>query len=493
MKNCPPIYVMLSAPKGCKAQQSIIRLAGEIAGSDARWVQVAVEGEFLGYTLPNGQQGFEFTREIFDEVVANIKGHPSFNGTEGIVPWDFDHASASPSTSGARPMVGAPSVGWSSDAEVRAGSGGKSELWMLTEFAEPARGYVKSGQYKWASVVLNFSSIDKVTGKPSGALVSSIALTNRPFIEGMEQLVAASADHSRAPATGQPASAEENRMDLLKLLAGILNVGATQDAVTAELESLTGLRDKLVALFSVPANRATVTAILQEASDAQAGALTLGTLVTALSAKDGGEAATKITALMKESVELGELKPKLVTLMAAQKEIEDAAVKLDVDRALASNAAFTEAHRAMFTLSRTSDKEAFLTQYPADTAPAAPGIPPATAALTTSVAATPGGTQLQVQAGGAPIVAPAANPVAGMTVQNGQVMLGAPPAVQAVAPATGQLGGQVVNLATFPGVNDPQRMIAYLSQTRQGFKDQSWDDQFESAMLALDELKKAAA
>ena len=497
MTNRRPMHVMLTAPTGCNAQRSIIQLADHVEGSSALWVQVAVEGEFLGYTLPDGTQGFKFTRAIFQEVVDNVKGHPSFDGKVGIIPWDFDHASASSATEGMRPMTGSPTTGWSSDAEIRE-SDGLSQLWMLTEFSEPARGYVKAGQYKWASVVLNFSTIDKVTGKPIGALVSSIALTNRPFIEGMEQLVAASEDNSGAPAPGQPALAEENRMDFLKVLAGMLSVGETQEAVTAQIKGLITLQEQLVTLFSMPANRATVTAVLQEVTDARAGAVTLGTLVGALGAKDGGEAATKIADLMTASVKLGELEPKMKVLLEAQTAIEGSEIKADVDRAIASNAAFNEAMRPMFTLSRTNDKDAFLTQYPADATPAAPAAPAMTAAelavLQANVAATPTGTQLAVQSGGAPVVA---DPMARLSVgTSGQVTLAPPvgaPGPTVVPAATGMLGGQAVNLSLFPGANDTQRMVAYLSQTRSGFKDQKWDDQFESACLAIKQMKGAAA
>ena len=164
----------------------------------AQWVMIAREGIFLGYN--GGDDPFQFTRQTFDEIVANVRNHPSFvaneagEGTANVVPWDFDHASEAPAVAGTLPFTGAPAQGWTLDAQVRDGAKG-AELWALTRFLDTARNYVRAGQYQWASVAVSFDATHPVTGMNVGALMSSIALTNTPFIEGMDKLVASRRRH----------------------------------------------------------------------------------------------------------------------------------------------------------------------------------------------------------------------------------------------------------------------------------------------------------
>lgn len=498
MRLVPVKRIQLEAPICIRARG--VKLALEDAGDgiQAKWVQVAVEGDFLGYGGAD-HPGFTFTRATFVEVIANIHNHPSFHlgadgfGDEGIIPWDFSHASEQDPTRGSLAVTGAPAQGWSSDAQVRNGSDGKAQLWMLTKFGELARQFVKAGQYKWASVALSFESVDPESGDPTGALVTSIALTNTPFIEGMAQLAATT---QGLPTPVQPdnkdavRAAEEITMDNLKALAALLGVSATLEAVTAELESLTGLRNQLITLFAMAPNKATTTAILQTAADAHKGAETLYALCGALAVKGGTEAITSVAELQAASAELAKLKPEMLALQKIQQDAELIEVTADVDRALASNAAFTDDMRPMFVLSRTADKKAFLEKYPVGDV-AAPTVvaPVAIAQLTQNVAATTTGVQLAV----APTEPVVAAPAVTVNPLTGAITRPAPAAVQAAAPVTGVLGGQAVNLSIYPGVTDTAKMVLHLKATRPGYGDLVWDDQFEAACLALAELKKVAA
>lgn len=177
---------------------------------DAKWMQVATEGLYLGYG--GGKKPFAFTRKHFDQAVLNIHTHPSYKagangeGEADVIPWDFDHSSEMDPTSGALPASGSPAQGWTRDLKIVEGPLGKSQLWALTRFLEPARSYVKAGKYKWASVAAWFDAVDPVTAKDRGMVVTSIALTNQPFIQGMGQL-AANARSGAAPETTPPAKA----------------------------------------------------------------------------------------------------------------------------------------------------------------------------------------------------------------------------------------------------------------------------------------------
>jgi phage I-like protein len=171
-----------------------IALASASASTDDKptWVQVARAGNYRGYA--RGEQPFEFTGVTFDQIVANLHNSPAFKrgpngmGTAPVIAWDYHHASEQPAAMTGE--HGAPATGWVYDAEKRIGADGVAELWALTRFLEPARTQVRSGQYRWASVSVILDAIDPVTGRSIGAVLTSIALTNSPFIEGMQPLAA---------------------------------------------------------------------------------------------------------------------------------------------------------------------------------------------------------------------------------------------------------------------------------------------------------------
>jgi len=160
------------------------------SGSAPRWVQVAEEGEFAGHSAGP----FAFDRDAFEQIVANFQGHPSYEpgldgvGTARVLAYDFGHASEAHPTKYA--ASGAPAAAWALELEVRDGDDAKVQMWALTEFLEPALSYVLEGRYQWTSVAVWPDAKDPVTGESIGWYMSSIALTNDPFIQGMVPIAA---------------------------------------------------------------------------------------------------------------------------------------------------------------------------------------------------------------------------------------------------------------------------------------------------------------
>jgi hypothetical protein len=158
-----------------------IRLCSEaITASDAAgpvWNQIAKPGKFLGHAAG----AFELNDQVFREIIAN------FEATQNrLVPVDYEHASEADATSGTIPFTGAPAQAWVKALEIRDG-----KLWGLFDDWKPAaREEVRSGGYKFLSPAVRFGCRDRVTGKPIGARLSSVALTNNPFLDGMQPLVA---------------------------------------------------------------------------------------------------------------------------------------------------------------------------------------------------------------------------------------------------------------------------------------------------------------
>lgn len=206
---------------------------------DATWVQVASEGQFKGYA--GGTKSFTFDAGVFSKIVENFRKHPSYKkgpdgvGCEGIIAWDFHHASEMMPTDGSIPTSGAPAQAWIRELAVRQNpENQQTELWALTNWLEPAKTYVREGRYKWASVSVVFDAIDAKSAQNIGPILTSVALTNQPFIEGMQKLAA---ERWR---NGMFIEAADSAEDALEMIRSMIGLPETADAATviAELEKV---------------------------------------------------------------------------------------------------------------------------------------------------------------------------------------------------------------------------------------------------------------
>jgi hypothetical protein len=159
-----------------------------------KWQHVATSGTYAGYVKAGGQLSFEFTRKTFEEMVANLRAMPEYHkgadgfGDKDTIPWDFEHATDAFASEVA--VTGAPAQGWVLDLDIRTGTDGTVQLWALTRWLPTAEQYVRDGAYKWASVSCLFNAVDPKSGQRVGAKVYAIAITNTPFIQGLQQLAA---------------------------------------------------------------------------------------------------------------------------------------------------------------------------------------------------------------------------------------------------------------------------------------------------------------
>jgi ADP-ribose pyrophosphatase YjhB (NUDIX family) len=140
------------------------------------WVKLAEVGSWKGH--PSGE--FEMTPATFSEIKANFE-------SRGLpIQFDMEHYSELP-TEQMDPHKGAPSHGWVHRMDNR----GTSGLWGLAEWLDTARTGIKDGSYAFLSPAIRFGSKDTVSGKPIGARMTSVAITNQPFLTGLGQLRAA--------------------------------------------------------------------------------------------------------------------------------------------------------------------------------------------------------------------------------------------------------------------------------------------------------------
>jgi hypothetical protein len=156
------------------------------------WVQAAVEGTWKGHPA---HPIIKFTEATFDQVIANFRKNPSFQlgasgtGSQPVIRCDYEHASeVGNPTLGDIPSKGVPAPGWLLDLEKRRGPNGKVQLWALTDMGEQLWGQVERGEYRWTSVSIDPNGKDRASGSPIGAVMTSLAMTNNPFILGMEPM-----------------------------------------------------------------------------------------------------------------------------------------------------------------------------------------------------------------------------------------------------------------------------------------------------------------
>lgn len=160
------------------------------AGDAPVWIQVAKQGAFAGH--PAGP--FRLDAQAFEEIIANFK-----STANRMIPVDYEHASEQDPTHGSIPVSGAPAQGWIKELAIRDGN-----LWGLVEWLPQAREQIRAGQYRYLSPAIRFGSKDRVTGRNIGARMTSAALTNEPFLDGMEPLAAKDnvAGAATAPGSG---------------------------------------------------------------------------------------------------------------------------------------------------------------------------------------------------------------------------------------------------------------------------------------------------
>lgn len=159
------------------------------------WVHVAPFGEWKGHS----RGAFSLTRERFAAVCAQIAKRAT------PISVDYEHASIQPK---GEPT---PAAGYVLAGEVR-----DDGLYALTEFTPRAAGMIKAAEYRFSSGVFDFEAVDGQTAEPLGCVLDTIALTNRPFIDGQHPIALS----RRVLAAGVP-MAEIDLKALAKLLDAI--------------------------------------------------------------------------------------------------------------------------------------------------------------------------------------------------------------------------------------------------------------------------------
>ncbi len=149
---------------------SALKAEGVEEGTDESTVQVFRTGKFKHPLYGT----FTITDEDLDRMQANFDEHRPKPPTELVV--DYEHMSAD-----GRQI--APAAGWVKSLVRKAG-----ELFAKVHWTPKAAGMIRAGEYRYISPEWHMHYKDKESGKDIGPTLLSMALTNRPFIEGMQSV-----------------------------------------------------------------------------------------------------------------------------------------------------------------------------------------------------------------------------------------------------------------------------------------------------------------
>jgi len=147
--------------------------AGEGAGKVR--IPLAVAGTWV-----RGANRFSITPQDLESIVRNFCERQN-----GEINVDYDHASEMPEVAAGGPI---PSAGRIIGIDPPELQGRRTLLWGWFEPTERARTLIRNREYRYISPAIDWGAHNKRSGKPQGATLTSVALTNRPFLEEMPQI-----------------------------------------------------------------------------------------------------------------------------------------------------------------------------------------------------------------------------------------------------------------------------------------------------------------
>jgi len=152
-----------------------IRLNDDAATPVSSWIQVAVVGDY-----EDSRYGrFSITTEMLHSMVLNFtEGKFPTPPTEIAV--DYDHLS----TKESKVPGDAKAAAWFKELQTRADG---TELWARVEWTPAGAEAVKSGEYRFFSPYFTTNFVTN-TGTEIGPCLINGAITNRPFLQGMQPL-----------------------------------------------------------------------------------------------------------------------------------------------------------------------------------------------------------------------------------------------------------------------------------------------------------------
>lgn len=186
--------------------------------------KLAVVGKWQGHI--NGP--FEITLDDLNQMKKNFDDAK----VDGVI--DLDHATVFNGTGEA--------YGWIKELEVR-----ENELWASkVEWLDHGKELIQTKKYKYISPVLLPNTINQVDGVNIGWTIHSSALTNRPFLEELGEIVV---NNNQIQNKGESGMTPEEKEKMEKLEKQVETL--TTEKETAETEKITVQVDAAIAANKV--------------------------------------------------------------------------------------------------------------------------------------------------------------------------------------------------------------------------------------------------
>lgn len=159
-------FIVLSTATA--ANLFMLKSAIEITGNDP-WLKIGVSGKWEGHS--NGT--FELNLATFDQMVSNFEK----SGVDIVC--DYEHQT----------LYGdrAPASGWIKKIPMSLKSE-NGELFAKIEWTDAAKAYIESKEYRYLSPVFAPNTTSQVDGTNIGWTLHSVALTNKPFLQELDEV-----------------------------------------------------------------------------------------------------------------------------------------------------------------------------------------------------------------------------------------------------------------------------------------------------------------
>jgi phage I-like protein len=152
---------------------ALSEVALDAFGRQAYKIPVCMTGEWV-----KGQP-FGIDTKTLDTIIRNFEKRGN-----GEIVVDFDHASENPGIAGGKEV---PAAGWLSGLS-RETLDGMEILTALFAPTEKAKGLIERQEYRYVSPAIDWGYRDKKSGEPQGATLTSVGLTNQPFLDQLPPL-----------------------------------------------------------------------------------------------------------------------------------------------------------------------------------------------------------------------------------------------------------------------------------------------------------------
>lgn len=137
--------------------------------SENPWLKIGVSGKWDGHS----KGSFELNQATFDQMVGNFEK----SGVDIVC--DYEHQT----------LYGeiAPASGWIKKIPMSLKSE-NGELFAKIDWTEAAKAYIGNDEYHYLSPVFAPNTIDQATGANIGWTLHSVALTNKPFLQELDEV-----------------------------------------------------------------------------------------------------------------------------------------------------------------------------------------------------------------------------------------------------------------------------------------------------------------